>query len=54
MQDIWEFKDTQSPSYPTEKNLDLLKTIVSASSNEGDLVMDVFAIWNNISSFTAV
>lgn len=43
MQDIWEFKDSQSPSYPTEKHIELLKFIVSASSNEGDLVMDVFA-----------
>ena len=42
MQDIWEFKDPQYPDYPTEKNLDLLKFIVGASSNEGDLVLDCF------------
>lgn len=42
MQDIWEFKDPQYPSYPTEKNLDLLKFIIEASSNEGDLVLDCF------------
>jgi len=42
MQDIWEFKDSQYPSYPTEKNLDLLKFIIKASSNKGDLVMDCF------------
>jgi adenine-specific DNA-methyltransferase len=42
MQDIWEFKDPQYPNYPTEKNLDLLKLIIKASSNEGDLVMDCF------------
>lgn len=42
MQDIWEFKDPQYPNYPTEKNLDLLKFIVGASSNEGDLVLDCF------------
>lgn len=42
MQDIWEFKDPQYPDYPTEKNLDLLKLIVGASSNEGDLVLDCF------------
>ena len=42
MQDIWEFKDSQYPSYPTEKNIDLLKTIISASSNEGSIVMDFF------------
>lgn len=40
MQDIWEFKD---PQYPTEKSLDLLKFIIEASSNEGDLVLDCFA-----------
>lgn len=42
MQDIWEFKDLQYPTYPTEKNLDLLKMIIQASSNEGDLVFDCF------------
>jgi len=42
MQDIWEFKDPQYPSYPTEKSLDLLKFIINASSNEGDLVLDCF------------
>jgi adenine-specific DNA-methyltransferase len=42
MQDIWKFKDPQYPSYPTEKNLDLLKFIIQSSSNEGDLVLDCF------------
>jgi len=42
MQDIWEFKDYQYPLYPTEKNLDMLKRIVSASSHEGSFVMDFF------------
>jgi adenine-specific DNA-methyltransferase len=42
MQDIWEFKDYQYPLYPTEKNLDLVKTIISASSNEGSVVLDFF------------
>jgi adenine-specific DNA-methyltransferase len=42
MQDIWEFKDYQYPMYPTEKNLDLVKTILKASSNENSLVMDFF------------
>jgi adenine-specific DNA-methyltransferase len=41
-QDIWKFKDAQYPNYPTEKNLEMLKTIVSASSNEGELVLDCF------------
>jgi len=42
MQDIWEFKDYQYPDYPTEKNSELLKLIISASSNEGSMVMDFF------------
>ncbi len=41
-QDIWTYKDAQSPSYPTEKNLEMLKTIILASSNVGDLVLDCF------------
>jgi adenine-specific DNA-methyltransferase len=42
VQDIWEFKDPQYPDYPTEKNLDMLKLIINASSNEGGLVLDCF------------
>ncbi len=42
-QDVWEFKDPCYPSYPTEKNLDMLKMIVEASSNPKDLVLDCFA-----------
>ncbi len=42
IQDIWEFKDPQYPSYPTEKNLDLLKQIINISSNKGSLVLDFF------------
>lgn len=42
MQDIWEFKDSQYPVYPTEKNFDMLKTIISASSNPDSIVMDFF------------
>ena len=42
-QDVWEFKDPCYPSYPTEKNLDMLKMIVGASSNPDDLVLDCFA-----------
>jgi adenine-specific DNA-methyltransferase len=42
LQDIWEFKDPQYPQYPTEKNLDLLKTIVRTSSDPGQMVMDCF------------
>ena len=49
IQDIWmDVKDQTNQNaritgYPTEKNLDLLTRIVSASSNPGDLVMDCFA-----------
>jgi adenine-specific DNA-methyltransferase len=42
LQDIWEFKDYPYPVYPTEKNLDMLKTIISASSHENSYVMDFF------------
>ncbi len=42
-QDVWEYKDPAYPKYPTEKNLALLKTIVSSSSNPDDLVLDCFA-----------
>ena len=42
LQDVWEFKDPQYPNYPTEKNVDMLKVIVGASSNEGDIVLDCF------------
>ena len=41
-QDIWEFKDPPYPSYPTEKNLEMLKMIIEASSNPGDIVLDCF------------
>ncbi|HMS43084.1 MAG TPA: site-specific DNA-methyltransferase [Pyrinomonadaceae bacterium] len=41
-QDIWEYKDAQYPIYPTEKNLEMIKSIVLASSNENDLVLDCF------------
>ncbi len=42
LQDVWEFKDPQYPNYPTEKNLEMLKVIVGASSNENDIVLDCF------------
>ena len=47
--DYWDgFRDPHHQSiritgYPTEKNLNLLKLIVGASSDEGDLVLDPFA-----------
>lgn len=42
VQDIWDFKDSMYPDYPTQKNTDMLKLIVSASSNEKSIVMDCF------------
>jgi adenine-specific DNA-methyltransferase len=41
-QDIWEFKDPQFPSYPTEKNVEMLKMIIGASSQPDDIVLDAF------------
>ena len=41
-QDIWDFKDPMYPKYPTEKNSDLLKFIINASSNEGSFILDCF------------
>ncbi len=49
IQDIWlNYRDSINQSqkttgYPTEKNYDMLKMIISASSNPNDLVMDCFA-----------
>lgn len=42
IQDILEFKDSQNPVYPTEKNLDLLKLLVKTSSNEDSIILDCF------------
>ncbi len=42
VQDILTFKDPQYPVYPTQKSLELLKFLVEASSNEGDLALDCF------------
>ena len=43
VQDIWEYKDLAYPVYPTEKNEELLKFIVSQSSNTDSIVLDCFA-----------
>lgn len=49
VQDIWlNFRDAHNQNihitgYPTEKNPALLKQIIEACSNEGDLVLDCFA-----------
>ena len=41
-QDIWEYKDPIKPIYPTEKNLEMLKFIVEASSDPDSIVLDCF------------
>ena len=41
-QDIWDYKDAQYPIYPTEKNLNMIKAIILASSNKDSIVMDCF------------
>ena len=44
MQDIWEdYKDPSKPLYPTEKNIDMVKKIITSSSDIGDIVLDCFA-----------
>lgn len=49
VQDIWlNYRDSinqaqKTTGYPTEKNYEMLKMIVFASSNPGDIVMDCFA-----------
>jgi len=42
VQDIWEYKDPQYPTYPTEKNQDILDLIIKTSSNAGSIVLDCF------------
>lgn len=42
MQDIWDFKDPQYPSYPTQKNEDMLKFIITSSSSIDSIVLDCF------------
>jgi adenine-specific DNA-methyltransferase len=49
VQDIWtEFRDAHNQNikitgFPTEKNPDLLKRIIEASSDPGDLILDCFS-----------
>jgi len=42
VQDIWNFKDPQYPSYPTEKNSEMLDLIVKTSSDPDSIVLDCF------------
>ena len=41
-QDIWDYKDPAYPLYPTEKNFDMLKYIISNSSADKSIVLDCF------------
>lgn len=49
IQDIWlDYRDSvnqaqMTTGYPTEKNFEMLKMIVGASSNPGDIILDCFA-----------
>lgn len=45
IQDVWDFKDPgfEKSLYPTEKNEEMLKQIILASSKEGDTILDCFA-----------
>lgn len=49
LQDIWlDYRDSinqaqKTTGYPTEKNMEMLKMIVQASSNPNDIVLDCFA-----------
>ena len=49
VQDIWldypdiDNQNTCITGYPTEKNIDMVKRIINASSNPNDIVMDCFA-----------
>ncbi len=43
VQDSWVFKDPPYPRYPTEKNMELLMRIITASSRPGSFVLDCFA-----------
>lgn len=49
VQDIWlDYRDSinqaqKTTGYPTEKNHDMLKMIIEASSNPGDIVLDCFS-----------
>lgn len=42
LQDIWDFKDKAHPEYPTQKNIEMLETVINASSNENSIVLDCF------------
>ena len=43
IQDIWTFKDPQYPTYPTQKNEQMIRQIIAQSSNEDSIILDCFA-----------
>lgn len=43
IQDVWVYKDPPYPIYPTQKNEDMLKTIIRQSSTENSIILDCFA-----------
>ena len=43
IQDVWTFKDPLFPTYPTEKNHDMLKLIIAQSSLKESIFLDCFA-----------
>ena len=42
-QDVWEYKDPQRPTYPTQKNTAMLERLILTSSDPGDTVLDCYA-----------
>ena len=43
IQDIWTFKDPQNPTYPTQKNFDMICLIIKQSSSPTSIILDCFA-----------
>lgn len=42
IQDVWCYKDPQTPIYPTQKNIDMIKLIIKQSSRQDSFVLDCF------------
>ena len=43
LQDVWyDFKDKRRPSYPTQKNSDMISKIIETSSNKDSIILDCF------------
>lgn len=42
MQDLWVYKDKPNPSYPTQKNSEMISQIIKNSSDNGSIVLDCF------------